>query len=77
VDLPYPVAEAVARLMELGHRLVPGSREPVLHRLLVRIFGRTCGHDSGKIRALSRLDGGIEFGEGLERSVAWYLGQAR
>jgi nucleoside-diphosphate-sugar epimerase len=71
VNLPYGVTNVAARWVELGYRVFLPAREPLLHRLLVRIFGRTCGHDAEKIRKDSGLVGRVEFDEAMERSVRW------
>lgn len=73
IDLPFFLADAVAWLLENLHRAFLPCREPLLHRLLVRIFGRTCGHSAARIRADSGLADRIGFDEALERSVDWYL----
>ena len=49
------------------------TREPLLHRLLVRVFGRTCGHSAEKIRTQSGLVGKVGLDEAMDRSVRWYL----
>ncbi|MFA5121354.1 NAD-dependent epimerase/dehydratase family protein [Zavarzinia sp.] len=73
LDLPFAVAEASARALELAYRLRPG-REPLLHRLLVRMFGRTCGHSAEKIRRASGLRDRIDFDAAMARSAAWFNG---
>jgi nucleoside-diphosphate-sugar epimerase len=73
VDLPYGVADGVAWLSETFYRAFLLSREPLLHRLLVRIFGRTCGHHAEKIRSDSGLIGRVGFDEAMERSIRWFM----
>ena len=73
IDLPFGAANAAARLIEYLYGVFLPSREPLLHRLLVRLFGRTCGHSAQKIRTDSGLDGRIDFDEAMERSVKWFL----
>lgn len=75
VDLPYGVAMAVARCMQVPYKMFALSSEPMLHPLLVNIFGRTCGHDSKKIRAHSKLTDKIAFEEALKISVLWFNSQ--
>ncbi len=75
IDLPYGAAFAVAVTLEQFHRLVLPRREPLLHRLLVRIFGRTSGHSAQKIRVTSGLPDTVGFEEAMTRSIQWYLGQ--
>jgi hypothetical protein len=73
VNLPFAAADALAILSEGGYRVFLPGREPLLHRLLVRLFGRTCGHSAARIRAESGLVGRVSFDEALERSVRSYL----
>ncbi len=73
IDLPFALANAIACGFEQFYQLFLPAREPVLHRLLVRLFGRTCGHGAEKIRSDSRLSGRISFDEALNRSTKWFL----
>ena len=73
LDLSFPVADAIAMGFEAIHRIVAPAREPVLHRLLVRIFGRTCGHSARKIRDHSGRAATIGFEEAMEKSCRWFL----
>lgn len=77
IDLPFALADALAGGLEFIQRGLFPAREPLLHRLIVRIFGRTCGHDATKIR----VDSGLVFREtleqGLERSFRWFLDRHR
>lgn len=77
LDLPYPVANGLASMIEMLHRAVAPRHEPLLHRLLVRFFGRTCGHDARKIRDHSGIAGRIDFQQAMAQSVQWYLGTRR
>jgi len=70
INLPFAVADTLAALSEGFYRAFLPGREPLLHRLLVRIFGRTCGHSAARIRAESGLVGRVGFDEALERSAA-------
>ncbi|MDR3569719.1 MAG: NAD(P)-dependent oxidoreductase [Syntrophobacteraceae bacterium] len=72
VDLPFAIADRAARMFEAAHRVVAPSREPLLHRLIVRIFGRTCGHSAAKLLAHSGVMEKTGFNEAMERSIAWY-----
>ncbi|EQD32494.1 NAD-dependent epimerase/dehydratase, partial [mine drainage metagenome] len=62
IDLPFAVADGLAHLSAgvLG-RLLPG--EPLLHPLLVRLFGRTCGHSIRKIQTASGFVGAVPYSE--------------
>ncbi|MGA7181531.1 MAG: NAD(P)-dependent oxidoreductase [Thiobacillaceae bacterium] len=75
INLPFAMADAIAYGMEAVYRRVAPSREPLLHRLLVRFFGRTCGHDAEKIRFESGYAGRVGFDEAMDRSVSWFLGR--
>ncbi|MHB1656163.1 MAG: NAD-dependent epimerase/dehydratase family protein [Burkholderiales bacterium] len=72
IDLPFTVADLTARAFEAAHRVFFPAREPLLHRLLVRFFGRTCGHNALKLHT----DAGkprIGFEEAVQRSCQWFL----
>ena len=73
VNLPFGFANRLAQSVEGCYRLFSLPGEPFLHRLLVSVFGRTCGHDAEKIRKHSGLSGQVGFSEGMERSIAWFL----
>jgi len=73
INLPFPVASAIAHGLEGFHRAFLSSREPLLHPLLVYIFGRSCGHSAQKIRAASGNGDRIGFDEAMKRSVQWFL----
>lgn len=73
INMPFAVADTVARGLEMFSRTFLPSREPLLHRLLVRIFGRTCGHIAEKIRSDSGYSGRVGFDEAVERSIVWFL----
>lgn len=75
LDLPFWAADAAARALELAWRVALPGREPLLHRLLVRIFGRTCGHSAEKLREHSALRNLIGFDEAMEKSTRWFLEQ--
>ncbi|BAP88383.1 putative UDP-glucose 4-epimerase (Galactowaldenase) (UDP-galactose 4-epimerase) CapE-like [Burkholderiales bacterium GJ-E10] len=71
LNLPYGVAEFAARLLQLPHLLLPLPGEPLLHPLLVRIFGRTCGHDIARLAAAGAPLGAVDYAESMRRAVAW------
>jgi nucleoside-diphosphate-sugar epimerase len=75
VNLSFSVADRIARMFETVHKLFIPHHEPMLHRLLVRFFGRSCGHSAEKIRAhyVTR----IGFDEALKNSTEWFLVQAK
>ena len=73
VDLPFAVAEVVARVFEALFRIFFPSREPMLHRLLVRFFGRTCGHSAEKIRSDRGGAQRVGFDEAMDSSCRWFL----
>lgn len=72
VDLPFAAADALARSFELLYLALRLRHEPLLHRLLVRIFGRTCGHSAEKIWRDSGIRPPVGFNESLARSVEWF-----
>lgn len=71
-NLPFNLAEGIAKLFEVLHKNFFPNQEPLLHRLIVRIFGRTCGHDARKIYLHSKLLPAIDFDEAMRRSIEWF-----
>ena len=72
LNLPFALADVAAAALETPHRLLRLRREPLLHRLLVRIFGRTCGHDIDALRAAGAPLGRVGHAESMRRAIAWY-----
>ncbi|MDD2741854.1 MAG: NAD(P)-dependent oxidoreductase [Rhodocyclaceae bacterium] len=77
LDLPFRVADFLGGLFEFSYRKLRLTGEPLLHCLLVRIFGRTCGHDARKIQTDSGMRGMVEFSEAMDNSVNWFISQQR
>ena len=73
VNLPFAIADAIAWGFETLSKVFSPSREPMLHRLLVRIFGRTCGHSAEKIRIDRGRAQRVGFDEAMARSCQWFL----
>lgn len=80
LDLPFAVADKLAGGFEAVHRVLLPRQEPLLHRLLVRFFGKTCGHSIAKIRAhrgdafYAKRDG---FDATMRRSCQWFKDGAK
>lgn len=74
IDLPYSVANVAAHASALPYRLLPLSGEPLLHPLIVRIFGRTCGHSADKLWSASNFTGKVSYDQAMAESAAWFLG---
>ena len=72
ISLPFGVADIFSRLCVLFYRLLMPTKEPVLHPLIIRIFGRSCGHDATKIHAAYTVES-LGFAEAMRNSVKWYL----
>ena len=77
LDLPYRAADAAAGAFEAVHRALHLRGEPLLHRLLVRLFGRTCGHDAGRLRAARGAPDRIGPEEAIASGARWYLERKR
>mgnify|MGYP000914759721 CR=1 FL=1 len=75
IQLPFPVADRLASGIEVMYRALMPEREPLLHRLLVRIFGRTCGHSREKLSADSGMADRFDYEDAMRLSVDWYLHQ--
>jgi nucleoside-diphosphate-sugar epimerase len=74
IDLPFSVVDGAARLLVMPYKLFRLSSEPILHPLIVRIFGRTCGHSAHTIWAASRMTETVSYEGALAESAAWFLG---
>ena len=70
LSLPYGVAMASARVLSGPYRVLHLRQEPLLHPLLVQIFGRTCGHSIDKIRAAGAPLGRVSYTQSLASALA-------
>lgn len=73
LDMPFGISEMAARVMELPWRILPLPGEPLLHRLLVQIFGRTCGHDVSRLTQAGAPLGRVDYSEGMKNAITWYM----
>ncbi len=73
LKLPYALAEAGAQLLQAGHRVLRLPGEPLLHPLLVRMFGRTCAHDTSRLQAAGAPLGRVPYEQAMQHGVAWFL----
>ncbi len=73
INFSMSIAMAVARLMAETYKVCKIRREPLLHPLIVCMFGRTCGHDARKIRAHSEILSGHDFNQAMMHSVNWFM----
>lgn len=69
INLPFGLAMALARLIQFIHQRLSLRGEPLLHPLLVNVFGRTCGHDASKIRAHSGQVSQVGFLQAMREST--------
>jgi nucleoside-diphosphate-sugar epimerase len=72
VDLPFVVANALATGAEGLHWLIGSRREPLLHRLLVRMFGRTCGHFPARLLDDRGAPRAGMIADAMRQSIAWF-----
>ncbi|WP_237155123.1 NAD-dependent epimerase/dehydratase family protein [Oryzibacter oryziterrae] len=75
LPLSYGLAETAARGFEAVHRVIAPRHEPLLHRLIVRMFGKTCGHSPERILADSGMADRVGLTESIAQSAKWYLGR--
>lgn len=73
IDLPYAIAALAAAAMELPYRALGIRQEPLLHRLIVKIFGHTCGHRATKLAAAGCPVGRVGYAQGMAESASWFL----
>jgi nucleoside-diphosphate-sugar epimerase len=72
VDLSFRTADRLAGIGEAFYRRFRPAAEPPLHRLLVRIFGRTCGHSAERLRRDCGLAERVDVDAAMEQSIRWY-----
>ncbi len=65
LDLPYRLAMGAAHLLSAPYRALGLRGEPLLHPLLVQIFGRTCGHPTGRLQAAGAPLGRVDYATSL------------
>lgn len=73
LNLDRRTAMGLARLCDALHRWLHLPGEPLLHPLIVEIFGKSCGHSIERLHALSAPIGRIDYQQSLQRSVDWLL----
>jgi nucleoside-diphosphate-sugar epimerase len=76
VNLPFRLADALARGWKALHMALVPRREPLLHPLLIRMFGRTCGHSALKIQSAYDGEGMASFDDAMRTSIRWYADKA-
>ncbi|AOV17449.1 hypothetical protein BJI67_10615 [Acidihalobacter aeolianus] len=77
VGLPYWLACAAARVLAAPYRMLGLSQEPLLHPLIVQIFGRTCGHRIDKLQAAGAPLGRQSYRDTLQASIDWFQRHGR
>ncbi len=75
LNLGYWPAMMAARLIAGGHSMLRLPGEPLLHPLIVQIFGKTCGHSVERIQTAGAPLGEVDYATSLARSVAWFKAQ--
>lgn len=75
INLPFPIAAGVAFVFEAIYKRLAINKEPLLHPLLVHIFGRTCGHSAQKIMQACGPTTTLDFDTAMKRSCRWFLEQ--
>ena len=73
IDLSFIVANAAAYALTAPYRALRLASEPMLHPLIVRIFGRTCGHSADKLWSTSNMETSISYEQAIAESAAWFL----
>lgn len=75
-NFPYSIAKSFAILCESVNKITRSSKEPLLHRLIVDMFGKTCNHPADKIRKHSGIKPKIKFDEAMNKSIHWFKDMA-
>ncbi|MEG1655002.1 MAG: NAD(P)-dependent oxidoreductase [Hafnia sp.] len=71
LNLDYRVAMLLASAASTPYRWFGMRKEPLLHPLIVEIFGRTCGHSIEKLRQDRAPLGGVNYACSLRESLEW------
>ena len=75
LNLPWPVALAAAQVLQAPYRLLGLRQEPLLHPLIVNMFGRPCDHPIDALRAAQAPLGRVPYETSLQAAVdAWLTG---
>lgn len=72
IDMPYGLARVLAKAYGAPFTAIRASQEPLLHPLIVDIFGRTCGHSIEKLVSHSAELGRVGYAQSLLRSLDWF-----
>lgn len=75
LTLPFPVAIALGRTMEIPHRMLKLSGRPLLTRHAAYLLGRDQEFPAARAREDLGFDPQVSLAEGIERSVAWLRSQ--
>jgi nucleoside-diphosphate-sugar epimerase len=73
--LPFPVAMALGRTMEIPHGLLKLQARPLLTRHAVYLLGRDQEFPTARAREDFSFAPQVSFAEGVERSAAWVRSQ--
>ncbi|MCP4181296.1 MAG: NAD(P)-dependent oxidoreductase [bacterium] len=73
ISMPYRIALVPALIFEFIAKLFKLKNEPLIHRLLLDMFGKTCNHSAEKIRKHSNIQPSVSFDEGIKKSINWFL----
>lgn len=65
LGLPYGLAMTAAQVLAAPYNWLQLRSEPLLHPLLVQIFGRTCGHSIEKLQAAGAPLGRFSYAQSL------------
>lgn len=76
LNLDYRVAMALASLVGTPWRWLGLRTEPLLHPLIVQVFGRTCGHSIAKLQSHGAPLGRVDYAGSLRTSLDWLAAQA-
>ncbi len=71
LDLDYQTAMVLASVASAPYRWLGLRKEPLLHPLIVQIFGRTCGHAVDKLRSHGAPGGRVDYASSMRASLQW------
>lgn len=75
INLPFSLANAIAVALSTLYKSFGVRKEPLLHPLIVHIFGRSCGHSARKIIDVCGPVTSRSFEESMKQSCDWLMEQ--
>ena len=76
LSLPYALAMTAGHALAMPYNWLRLPHEPLLHPLIVQIFGRSCGHFSDKLQRFGAPPAMRSYAEVMAQCIAGFRGRA-